>query len=302
MELSFLDDEFRDKIGLEGSIQSIRLDGSINTKHGISGIYDTDIIKRIKQIIAKILTMIDNAVMTISISMKRIMETNLGFERRLKEMQSHHQVIKNYIKLSMYEYNIANLELNRKVLTKVVMELLKKTNNPSDLIYKTEEDKNVLLKGKSETELYIIHAIATQIPLMQQSIDINLAGTGANIKGYLNFVKSSFRGHKKNVLVGGSDASTFINIAFSIKGTGDMVMNQIKSMKAIVNKLKSNLHTSQSSIVNPEEKRKLATIVNSISAISNIYITFYRYYYNLRMEQAFVARDVVTKLYQMPKL
>lgn len=292
-------DLYTDDIGMEARIN---LNGSINTKGGISGIADTDIIKRIEQVIAKILTIIENAIMTISTTMKRALETNIGFERRLKEMRANHRPIKNAIKVSIYSYNIGQLEQARNAVTKVVLGLMQQSNDTSQLLYKTDEDKNVLLKGRSETELYIIKAVSMQLPSAKQAFDSELVGVGANIKGFMNYVKASFRGHKQNILVSGTDAPTYINIALSVKGVSDMVLNQIKIMKSSIDKLKAGLQSTRSNVVNPEEKRKLAVIANSLSAASNIYITFYRYYHNLRLEQAFAAREVVSRLYQFPSL
>jgi hypothetical protein len=251
------------------------IDDSVNKANVGESIFN-----RIKQIIEKIIALIERYMYKLKNLLKRIMLTDKGFKQELKELQDNRRPL-NGIKVITYQYVPEILIGTDNKFKKVLLSLV--NDIKSDTL---DSENNPLLLPRSEFNEYIFK----QINAPDSVDDINI---------YFKYIREKFRGNKGERTIMNSSLPNYIKMAEGYKKMEDEMMNELEHFRVKVTDIRANLKVaSKSQSITDEEKRKLITKMSNLAYVYNAYFSFVNIVIELKIEMMLHSRVIIKKFYQ----
>jgi len=129
---------------------------------------------------------------------------------------------------------------------------------------------------------------------------LNLPSSIEELNSAYSFIKTKFRGNKTEQTLNNSDRTKAIEVVRGYTKYQDKLNTDMEKCKKITNTIKFQLRSQR--IKNNKDvatRKKMNQMLRNISSMFNIYTTFVRSLYNLRMEYYFNNRVIVKKFYNM---
>ena len=252
------------------------IDDSVNKANIGEGIFN-----RIKQIIEKIMALIDRYLYQIKNLLKRILLTDKGFKDELRKAEVNNRPL-NGIKVVTYSYVPEFLDGTANKFKKTILNLI--DNVKTDVI---DNDNNPLVLSKSEFNNYIFK----QLNAPDNIDDMNV---------YFKYIREKFRGKKEEKTIMNGSLPGYIKMAENYKKIEAELERDLSYFKTKVLDIKANLKVaSKSPNITDEEKRKLITKISNLSYIYNMYFSFSNIILELKIEMVLHSRVIIKKFYQM---
>jgi hypothetical protein len=253
------------------------IDDSVNKSNVGEGIFD-----RIKQIIEKIMALIERYLYQIKNLLKRILLTDKGFKDELRNAEVNNRPL-NGIKVITYSYVPELLDGAGNKFKKVILSLI--NNIKTDVI--NNEENNPLVLSKSDFNDYIFK----QLNAPSNIEDMNV---------YFKYIREKFRGNKAEKTIMSSSLPGCIKMAEDYKKIEAELERDLSYFKTKVLDIRTNLKVaSKSPNITDEEKRKLITKMSNLSYMYNMYFSFVNIILELKIEMILHARVIIKKFYQM---
>jgi len=253
------------------------IDDSVNKSNVGEGIFD-----RIKQIIEKIMALIERYLYQIKNLLKRILLTDKGFKDELRNAEVNNRPL-NGIKVITYSYVPELLDGAGNKFKKVILSLI--NNIKTDVI--NNEENNPLVLSKSDFNDYIFK----QLNAPSNIEDMNV---------YFKYIREKFRGNKAEKTIMSSSLPGYIKMAEDYKKIEAELERDLSYFKTKVLDIRTNLKVaSKSPNITDEEKRKLITKMSNLSYMYNMYFSFVNIILELKIEMILHARVIIKKFYQM---
>ena len=226
-------------------------------------------VNRIKKIIEKIMTMIDKAKVTILNRLKLMYESDKGFLKTLHKRRATIQPMKGF-KAITYSYNGPYLE-------KLVNQISKDALAAIQQLGATGEATNPRVKEILDADAS--HAVS--MIFAKYSEETQQAEFDMHV--FLQEVTKKFRGEKKEALHTQSEINTLMQTAQTAASLNTDCNQLISKCQMALNSLK-NLQSKARMSKTTQNLKDLAERVAKAQSIYNAYLSFIRYYFELRLE------------------
>jgi len=240
-------------------------------------------ITRIKKLIEKIMAMIDRAKIKILNRLKLMNESDRGFANALHKRRATIQPMKGF-KAITYSYDNNYL--------------VKLTNQISKDALAAIQQLGVFGDATNPRTKEIIDADASHaVSMIFAKYSNETQSAEFDMHVFLQEVTKKFRGEKKESLHTQSEISVLMKTAQSTAGLNAECNQLTSKCQLALNNLK-NLQSKARMSKTTQNLKDIADRVAKAQSIYNGYLSYIRYYFELRLEESLSARVLLRKFYQ----
>ncbi|MCM1214060.1 MAG: hypothetical protein NC548_06020 [Lachnospiraceae bacterium] len=238
---------------------------------------------RIKKLIEKIMTMIDKAKVKIMNRLKLMYESDRGFANTLHKRRATIKPMKGF-KAITYTYDGNYLQKITNGIAKDALAAIQQLGTAGEA---TNPRTKEILEADAGHAVSMIFAKYSD---ENQSAEFDM-------HVFLQEVTKKFRGEKKEALHTESEISSLMQTAQSVAGLNAECNQMISKCQMALNNLK-NLQSKARMSKTTQNLKDIAERVAKAQSIYNGYLSYIRYYFELRLEESLSARVLLRKFYQ----
>lgn len=241
-------------------------------------------IKYIDSIIHKIIAWITEFITRTKNTMKKIWESDKGFQKSYSKIKSDRQPLKG-IKVIKYAYDNNKLDMMLMDVKNLIMDLYRNIKRDINL----KDDTFCMTQSKTQVEEFIISNIGKKY--------MSGSDTPSNISELFNLMKNVYRKNKKEVLITPSNISEIekgLNINKEASSRVNEFITKLRSMT-------DDIRAYSSSKINDDTSDNIGVykkLVKNFSVVSSFVVNFCQYYFDLKVEYQFCCREMLKRLYQ----
>lgn len=242
------------------------------------------VIKYIDTLVHKIIAWIMEFTARTKNTLKKIWESDKGFQRSYSKIKSERQPLKG-IKVIKYAYDNNRLDMMLLDVKNLVSKLYRDIKRDINL----NDETFCMTQSKTQVEEFIINNIGKKY-----ADDKNVP---SNISELYNLMKTVYRKNKEEVLITPSN----INEIEKGLNTSKEVMSKVNEFVSKLRSMVDDVRAYSASRVNDQTNDKSGIykkIVKNFSVVSSFAINFYQYYFDLKVEYQFCCREMLKRLYQ----
>lgn len=240
-------------------------------------------VARIRKMIEKIMTMIDKAKVKIMNRLKLMYESDQGFARTLHKRRATIQPMKGF-KAITYSYNSQYLEKITNQISKDALAAIQQLGTTGEA---TNPRVKEILDADASHAVSMIFAKYSE-DTQQAEFDMHV---------FLQEVTKKFRGEKKEALHTQSEITALMQTAQSVAGLNAECNQWISKCQMSLNNLK-NLQSKARMSKTTQNLKDITDRIAKAQSIYNGYLSYLRYYFELRLEESLSARVLLRKFYQ----
>lgn len=242
------------------------------------------VIKYIDTLVHKIIAWITEFTARTKNTLKKIWESDKGFQRSYSKIKSERQPLKG-IKVIKYAYDNNRLDMMLLDVKNLVSKLYQDIKRDINL----NDETFCMTQSKTQVEEFIINNIGKKY-----ADDKNAP---SNISELYNLMKTVYRKNKEEILITPSN----INEIEKGLNTSKEVMSKINEFVSRLRSMADDVRAYSASRVNDQTNDKSGIykkIVKNFSVVSSFAINFCQYYFDLKVEYQFCCREMLKRLYQ----
>ncbi len=258
-------------------------DNSINKDKNISpDSIDETLSTKISNLIEKISEFIENLIMSLKNKFRQLIVTDKGFSKELATMQRDRKPL-NAVKVIIYQYIPELLTAQYGKIKTVSTRLVSKANGSV-----TNDPNSPLLLDNGEFEIMFLKEIGFT--------------EGKTFKEYLDYIKRTFRGEKKEVTILKSQIPVYKKNVDGYKELYTTLNTDLVDLKSDIsnlnNKTKLLLRNKNSEEI---DKKKITMQIRNLSNLYNFFLSYINLYHELSVELMLSSRIILRKMYQMQR-
>lgn len=237
---------------------------------------------KIAALIEKIIEYIENLLISLKNKFQQLMVTDKGFSKELATAERDRKPL-NAIKVINYQYIPEFLSTQYGKIRTMANKLVSKATSAA-----TMDPNSPLLLDNGEFEISMLKEIAYT--------------EGKSFKEYLDYVKKTFRGEKKEVTILKSQIPLYKKNIDNYKSLYKTLNTDIIDLKGNITNLKNK---TKLSIRNPNskeiDKKKITMQIRNLTNLYNFFLSYINLYHELTVEIMLSSRVIVGKFYQMQR-